>query len=246
MPDADYSYQKLAERHLGAGEDNIGQEGTDYLAAYHPEYVQIQVLRGIGYALLAIREDAGHHSDDLADVVHSIANQIGDLQVPADRIADVVAPAGDGPPRWWQVRRRRAARHVDQRLQNAKLTLSDGFDEDAYERAFAGLGKNTAALDALSWLEQYMRDHPEAEVRVYDPKDPGGASIDMPSGEIRLSAGEPLLSAADMDTVREALADALKHRTPPTERHDWYLGITEDERAISEYAALLARLGGAL
>ena len=98
MPDRDSTYAKLADKHLGAPSDRA--DGKYDMAK--TEYGQIEVLRGIGYALLAIREDAGRQSGELADMVHRVADMVGDLQVPADRIADAV----ESPRRWFPRRRR--------------------------------------------------------------------------------------------------------------------------------------------
>jgi hypothetical protein len=112
-----------------------------------------------------------------------------------------------------------------------------------------GPGKNGRML---RWVRDFMRRHPDAEICVYDPKAPSGAvpppgyeGFDEDAYE-RAFGGSAVLSGDEVATVRQALADALRHRTPPSDRHGAYLGIEQDERLSAEYAMVLARLGGAL
>lgn len=193
MPDRDSTYATLADKHLGAPSDRA--DGKYDMAK--TEYALIEVLRGIGYALLAIREDAGRQSGELADMVHNVADMVGDLQVPADRIADAVVER----PRRWFPRRRRPS------LPPGPAVLSA-----------AGMPPLRTAL----------------------------TSVDAVAGDLeaRAASGPALLSAPEVATVRQALADAIKHRMPPGPPVDWYDG--EDERLANEYLAILAGLGGAL
>lgn len=72
-----------------------------------PASGESEAVQGVGYALLAIHDrltDGNALTSDLIDQVHAMADQIGDLQVPAGRIAG----AAERPPRprWWFARRR--------------------------------------------------------------------------------------------------------------------------------------------
>ena len=57
------------------------------------DYSQLNALRGIGYAILSLREQLGDQFADLADAVVAVADQVGDLAVPVDRLADQAGPA---------------------------------------------------------------------------------------------------------------------------------------------------------
>ena len=57
------------------------------------EYSQLNALRGIGYAILSLREQLADQFADLANAVVAVANQVGDLAVPVDRLADQAGPA---------------------------------------------------------------------------------------------------------------------------------------------------------
>lgn len=115
-------YTAIAEGFL----DEAAEGGTELrdLVVQH-----LAAMRGIGYALLEIGERAGALADasddrnlrleELAEHLEFIAGSSQDL-VTADRPA-----GGRDAPRWWQLRRRRTAACLDQRLQEAADTISD-------------------------------------------------------------------------------------------------------------------------
>lgn len=69
-----------------------------------PDRGQDTALLGIGYALLALREELASQSSDLAGQVHAVADQLGDLAVPADRLADTLEARKRRPRRSWRHR----------------------------------------------------------------------------------------------------------------------------------------------
>lgn len=61
---------------------------------------QLAAIRAVGYAVLSLRDHLGDQFSDLSDAVVAVADQVGDLAVPVDRLAGnagVVRPAGKGP-----------------------------------------------------------------------------------------------------------------------------------------------------
>jgi hypothetical protein len=65
------------------------------------DYSQLNALRGIGYAILSLREQLGDQFADLADAVVAVADQVGDLAVPVDRLADQAGPVIHAAARAW-------------------------------------------------------------------------------------------------------------------------------------------------
>lgn len=118
MPDHDSGYADLAAEYLTAATDDVRLRPGPYKTwngcVFHPSHQvdaperMLLAVAGIGQALLAIREDAVRQSGDLADLVHSVADMLGDLQVPADRVADALTGRPRG--RRWLPRRLGGAR----------------------------------------------------------------------------------------------------------------------------------------
>ncbi len=82
-----YGYGTQATRLL---EQECGDDAARQLAA----------TRAIGYALLALREHLADQFSDLSDAVVAVADQVGDLAVPVDRLAGnagVVRAVAKGP-----------------------------------------------------------------------------------------------------------------------------------------------------
>jgi len=83
VPD-EYSYVSLADKHL----DNASGWAENEFSALNKIRT---ALTGIGYALLAQREDSGR----LAGVVHDLAERVDGLAVPAGRLTDAVQGVAD-------------------------------------------------------------------------------------------------------------------------------------------------------
>jgi len=83
-----YEYETQATRLLE-------QESGDAAAR------QLAATRAVGYAILALRDHLADQFADLSDAIVAVADQIGDLAVPADRLAGQAGPviraASKGP-----------------------------------------------------------------------------------------------------------------------------------------------------
>ena len=130
-------------------------------------YSQVNVLRGIGYAILSLREQLADQFADLSDAVVAVADQVGDLAVPVDQLASnpgVVRAVAKGPGK------SRYLRDFFHRHPGARVRVYDLKDPDeaaAWTRDQIGLsgllvqasdGAVTLAAGELATVRQALQD----------------------------------------------------------------------------------------
>jgi hypothetical protein len=131
---AEDSYETHAARHLE----------KSAVVSNGPDCQKVEALLGIGYALLAINDrltDGNALASDLTDEIHAVADQVGDLAVPADRLADA------------------AEAFVDDAVSSVPFTAAflDG--------SVPAPGKSAVMA---RHMHRFLREHPGAEVRAYN------------------------------------------------------------------------------
>ncbi len=233
-------YADTAAEYLAAAGEGIGLWSVATRSDDDPAR-QVAALQGIGWALLALRDQAGEHLADLADA-------IADVVVRLSEIADAASAAGaTGRP--GRIRDALArmiwawAGRPGRRVPEPGAVVLSAAPAGGVVSGISGPGKS--ALMAR-YLEQWLRDHPGGVVQVI----PLGALQDDPDGVV--------LSAAEAGTVWQALSDAAAWRTVRS-GEDGCAGCAEhaagpegarcpehagDDVIAARYAALQARLGG--
>jgi hypothetical protein len=94
----------MADQHTKYADKAAGyMNEAERLSGTH-EGRKLDALRGIGWAILALGEQLAGQGAGLAEAVAAVADQIGDLAVPADRLADAAQALSPRPRRWFRRR----------------------------------------------------------------------------------------------------------------------------------------------